>query len=528
MRLRTKLMIGPWVTAAMLLLSVLTSTGVFYRFADEAQSLQTQAGESEELLDQTQTGYGKLLAELYRTMTIIASVPEATIKQMRQRLPQDTGALTKNAHGVAEAIGNPEAAAATKAIDEASRRFVKAADMALDMGTVDANTGIAAMQSADAEQQKIAAAIGTLFNVSREHFTRAADVQRRRAQTLTLALGLLALLTAAIAVAVSAALKRRIVRDVQRVADTASRVAEGRLDRIALDDSDDEIGQLLRAQATMVDRLRDMVSQVGTSAGSIRTASAEVASGNTDLSQRTEQAAANLQRTASSMEQLTGSVRASADAAAQAQQLASSASDAAHRGGTVMNQVVSNMTDIAGSSRRIADIIGTIDSIAFQTNILALNAAVEAARAGEQGRGFAVVAGEVRSLAQRSASAAHEIKSLIGDSVQKVESGTGLVQDAGQTMQEIVASVQRVCDTIGEISLATREQSGGIGQVNGAMGELEQMTQQNAALVEQSAAAAESLREQALRLAQAVSGFKVDGHAGVASTTVADIESNPR
>jgi methyl-accepting chemotaxis protein len=272
----------------------------------------------------------------------------------------------------------------------------------------------------------------------------------------------------------------------------------------------DEAAELLRALDQMQESLRGVVGQVRDSADSIRTASAEVAAGNADLSHRTEHAASNLQQTASSMEQLTGTVRHSADAAAQANQLAGSASDVARRGGEVVEQVVATMEEIHVASNQIAEIIGTIDGIAFQTNILALNAAVEAARAGEQGRGFAVVAGEVRSLAQRSAHAAKEIKALIGASVDKVASGATLVADAGSTMKDIVASVQRVSDIIGEISAAAAEQSGGIGQVNAAVVQLDQMTQQNAALVEQGAAAAESLKEQAQRLAQAVSSFKLD------------------
>jgi methyl-accepting chemotaxis protein len=209
------------------------------------------------------------------------------------------------------------------------------------------------------------------------------------------------------------------------------------------------------------------------------------------------------------MEQLTGTVRQSADAAAQANQLAASAAEVAQRGGHVVSQVVTTMDAINASSKKISDIIGVIDGIAFQTNILALNAAVEAARAGEQGRGFAVVAGEVRSLAQRSAEAAREIKALIGNSVDKVETGSRLVTDAGSTMNEIVASVQRVTDIIGEITAASAEQSSGLGQINGAVTQLDQMTQQNAALVEESAAAAESLREQAGRLASLVSTFNL-------------------
>ena len=265
-------------------------------------------------------------------------------------------------------------------------------------------------------------------------------------------------------------------------------------------------GRTLRQSLLKVNAAIVSVSQ---SVGSIQTASSEIASGSGDLSQRTEQTASNLQQAATAMSQLTGSVRQSADSAATANQLASSAVAAAQRGGAVVQQVVTNMDEITTSSRKIADIIGTIDGIAFQTNILALNAAVEAARAGEQGRGFAVVASEVRSLAQRSAAAAREIKGLIGASVERVESGSRLVQEAGTTMAEIVAGIQRVSDIIGEISAATGEQSNGIGQINRTVVELDGMTQQNAALVEQSAAAAESLRDQAGALAQVIQAFRL-------------------
>ncbi len=266
---------------------------------------------------------------------------------------------------------------------------------------------------------------------------------------------------------------------------------------------------LLAAVAGMSNKLRGTVSAIRQATDSISTASTEIASGNQDLSTRTEHTASNLQQTASSMEQLTGTVRQSADAARQANQLASSAATAAQRGGNIVSQVVTNMDEINTASRKITEIIGVIDGIAFQTNILALNAAVEAARAGEQGRGFAVVAGEVRNLAQRSAQAAKEIKTLINASSEKVESGSKLVQDAGGAMREIVSGVQRVTDIIGEITAASAEQSSGIGQVNQAVTQLDQMTQQNAALVEESAAAAESLREQAGKLAEAVSQFRL-------------------
>ena len=291
----------------------------------------------------------------------------------------------------------------------------------------------------------------------------------------------------------------------------AARIAQGDLSMQIDTSRGDEFGDLMKSLAAMNESLGRMVHQVRQSTDSIATASAEIATGNNDLAQRTEQTSSNLQSTASSMDQLTTTVQQSADNARQASTLAANASSVAERGGAVVQQVVRTMEESNTSSKMIADIIGVIDGIAFQTNILALNAAVEAARAGEQGRGFAVVASEVRSLAQRSAEAAKEIKMLIGTSVDKVASGTKLVSDAGVTMSDIVQSVRKVADVIGEITAASNEQSSGIAHVNQAIGNLDQMTQQNAALVEESAAAAESLREQASQLAQAVSVFKTSG-----------------
>jgi methyl-accepting chemotaxis protein len=271
----------------------------------------------------------------------------------------------------------------------------------------------------------------------------------------------------------------------------------------------DEVAQIAEAFNGFAEKLQGIMREVNLSSGSISVAASEVAIGAQDLSQRTEQTASNLQQASSSIDGLTAAVRQTADSALTAQQLSVSASDAAGKGGEVMAQVVATMEQINTSSRRIADIIGTIDGIAFQTNILALNAAVEAARAGEQGRGFAVVAGEVRLLAQRSAEAAKEIKSLIQASVESVEAGSSQVQQAGAAMQEIVGGVQRVSDIIGEISAAAREQSEGIGSVNATVSQLDQATQQNAALVEESAAAAESLKDQARRLGETIAIFKV-------------------
>ncbi|MFN9708222.1 MAG: methyl-accepting chemotaxis protein [Burkholderiales bacterium] len=306
--------------------------------------------------------------------------------------------------------------------------------------------------------------------------------------------------------------RRSVKGPLQLAIQTTQAIASGDLSAPPIEaDSRDEIGLLLSSLGSMQHSLRQLVGSIRHSTDHISTASVEIATGNQDLGNRTEQTASNLQQATSSMDQLTNNVKQSADSARQANQLASSAAEVAARGGQVVSQVVSTMDEINASSKKISDIIGVIDGIAFQTNILALNAAVEAARAGEQGRGFAVVASDVRSLAGRSAEAAKEIKSLIGASVERVEIGSRLVEDAGSTMKEIVTSVQRVSDIISEISAAASEQSDGISQVNTSVLQLDQMTQQNAALVEQGAAAAESLRDQTKRLSQLLETFKLSG-----------------
>jgi len=291
--------------------------------------------------------------------------------------------------------------------------------------------------------------------------------------------------------------------------DVAQKVAAGELTCQVDVVGNDETSELQQALKDMTTSLSKTVGDVRAGTELISTASQEIASGNADLSARTESQASSLEETASSMEELTSTVKQNADNARQANQLAVTASSVAEKGGSVVSQVVETMGSIKDSSRKIYDIIGVIDGIAFQTNILALNAAVEAARAGEQGRGFAVVATEVRNLAQRSANAAKEIKELIGDSVEKVEAGSKLVDEAGQTMGLIVTSIKQVADIMGEITAATQEQSNGIEEVNQAIGQMDEMTQQNAALVEEAAAAAESMQEQAEKLAEAVSIFKL-------------------
>jgi methyl-accepting chemotaxis protein len=332
---------------------------------------------------------------------------------------------------------------------------------------------------------------------------------------------LVSVLSLVIVVLVGWWLTRSITRPLARALRVANTVAAGDLTSHIEVDSRDETGMLLQALKTMNDNLVKTVTAVRSGTETIGTASAEVAAGNLDLSARTEHQASSLEETASSMEELTSTVKQNADNARQANTLAEAASEVAQRGGRVIGEVVGMMGQINASAGKIADIIGVIDGIAFQTNILALNAAVEAARAGEQGRGFAVVATEVRSLAQRSAAAAREIKTLIDGSTQAVGAGSRLVDDAGSTMHEIVDSVRRVTDIIGEITLASVEQTAGIEQINEAVAQMDQVTQQNAALVEQAAAASASLREQAAMLTDTVSVFRVQAQhvaaAGLAS-----------
>ncbi|HEX8956711.1 MAG TPA: methyl-accepting chemotaxis protein, partial [Burkholderiaceae bacterium] len=330
------------------------------------------------------------------------------------------------------------------------------------------------------------------------------------ARSLMLGLGIVAVL-AGIAAAwwITRRLLKQLGGEPDYAAQIANQIASGDLQGTIDTDGSDHTS-LLVAMKTMRDSLVHIVAQVRVGTDTIATASGEIAAGNLDLSSRTEQQASSLEKTASSMEELTATVKQNADNARQANQLAASASEVALKGGAVVSQVVETMGSINESSKKIVDIISVIDGIAFQTNILALNAAVEAARAGEQGRGFAVVAAEVRNLAQRSAAAAKEIKALIDDSVEKVGIGSRLVGQAGTTMEEVVDSVRRVTDIMGEITAASQEQSAGIGQVNQAIIEMDSVTQQNAALVEQAASAARSLQDQAAEVANVVSIFKLD------------------
>jgi methyl-accepting chemotaxis protein len=396
------------------------------------------------------------------------------------------------------------AGAAQASLDETTRALAL-------LGTETFRPGAAAT-SADDFSKAMSRAIDAQFSLADTTMAqlqkmldeRAASQHAALVATLV-AMGMLFLTIGFFGVAIARSITGPIVEAVA----VAQRVAEGDLTVQVQGGGRHETGQLMNALSEMTQNLRTLVAEVSAGAHTVSDTSAQIAQGNLDLSQRTEEQASTLEETASSLEQLTATVTQNAQTAQQASQLAVGASDVARRGGEVVGQVVSTMTGISDSSKKIADIISVIDGIAFQTNILALNAAVEAARAGTEGRGFAVVAAEVRSLAQRSAAAAKEIKGLIGASVDQVDAGTRLVAAAGKTMEEIVSSVKQVTDLIAEIATASREQSSGIGQVNTAVTQMDQVVQQNASLVEEATAATESMKDQAGALLQTVSRFKL-------------------
>ena len=492
---------------------VLMASTMALRTGGQIALADQQLREQESKLHDAITWQGLTTANAARVLASVISSDPAVDAAMKPEIEATTARISEIQQRIDAAARGPDERAALDRIAEARKVYIAARDSARK-ARADGDAAAAQALLADKVKPAVTAYLAgqQAYVVLQQAHGNAvrAESGEQRMRTLWTAVGVMVLIVLGLGIG-TALLVRAICRPMDDLAAIARRIGDGDLDVEVDTRRGDEIGSVLQSLAAMRDALRGIVGQVRESAESIQVASAEVASGNTDLSQRTEQAASNLQQTAGSLEQLTGNVRQSADAAAQANQLAASASAVAQRGGAVVAQVVSTMDQINASSKRIADIIGTIDGIAFQTNILALNAAVEAARAGEQGRGFAVVASEVRSLAQRSAEAAREIKTLIGTSVDKVEAGARLVQDAGSTMGEIVASVQRVTDVIGEISAAAAEQSSGIASVNAAINSLDQMTQQNAALVEESAAAAESLRDQAHKLSQSMQVFRLSG-----------------
>ena len=507
MKLRTSLMLAPAVGSVVLLMCLAAFLWVMRDYEFKTKATHEAGAFDQQGIAAVQRSLAEAHVGLYRTMVVVGSLSDDDLKARRAALTQVSKESLSKADEVLSSAdaGSPDAKAFRASID----KFVKSADMAIDMASVDPNTGVAALQTADAEYKALYGHLSKLVEqVNHQAQANLAELDQSLFRQ-QMGIAIAGVLAGMAAFAFAWGMKQRIIRDISLAVVAADHVADGRFDQLVTVERDDEIGQLQSALAHMVKSLSQSITVVQDAALLIGQASSEIAAGNQDLSQRTESTASSLQETASSMGELTDTVRHTAESARSAHHLVEDASSAARKGGAVMVSVVANMGEIDTASRKINEIIGVIDGIAFQTNILALNAAVEAARAGEQGKGFAVVAGEVRSLAQRSASAAREIKSLISQSTERVEVGTRLVQEAGESMQAIVSGVERVTQIISEITQAASQEADGIGQVNQAVTRLDQMTQQNAALVEESAASAENLRQQAHSLSQVVSQFRL-------------------
>jgi len=512
MKLAHKLLLSPLIIAGIAILGV---AGLSWNSRDglaQIQSVNSARFEAEHAIGRAREELVQIRAEVFRTLTLVASnsIDEAAVKAVIK-------GLSDRAESISRQIGKGRSELPA---DFAREHFEKAAALvaqltkqaakSIDLSTMDPNVGIGSMRAAEDTYKLLEAELDAITKaVDGQVAEREARVTTRHGQ-VTLVLSLCLLGCTLVAVLATHRSQRHLTAEVGRACHLAERVAGGDLSTQIDSTRSDEIGQMIRSLNEMSRRLRDSIQTVQEATQNVGLASSEVAAGNTDLSQRTEKAASNLQMTVSALEVLSHNLHKTVESASLANELSVSACTVAKRGGDVVTQVVRTMDKINSSSGRIADIIGTIDGIAFQTNILALNAAVEAARAGEQGRGFAVVAGEVRSLAQHSTEAAREIKKLIGTSVGDIEAGSRLVVDAGKTMEEIVAGVQRVSDIIGEISDAANRQSQGFNQINSSIADLDGMTQQNAALVEQGAAAAESLRQQAERMAEVVRRFHLE------------------
>lgn len=505
MKIRSKMLLAPAVAIIMLVVMATFAVVMTWQLKQEITSFHDGALNQYE---SSLTASGRLFeanALAYRTLTWAENLSKEDLLAARKHTGEVVDAAAQQL-GI-DLKSTPAGATATLHADLS--KFAKTLDRAIELSAVGANDGIAMMRDAD----KLALLLGQEADQRVKLARASADglFNDASAAFQTVLWGVAAVLAVAVVVAAVTALwvARSLLGAVAQANAAATCLAGGDLSMDLRRQSDDELGDLLESLGHSVRSFRNALQTVQQTSNSIHTASGEVATGNNDLSMRTEQQASSLQQTAASMEQLTSTVQSSAASAREANKLAASATDVAVRGGVAVGEVVATMAQIQISSQRIAEIVGVIDSIAFQTNILALNAAVEAARAGEQGRGFAVVASEVRSLAHRSAQAAREIKGLIGASVERVSAGSSLVSAAGTTMSEIVSQIRRVSTLIAEIAGSANEQSAGIAQVNQAVTQLDQMTQQNAALVEQSSAAAESLKDQAQVLAEAVSAFKL-------------------
>lgn len=466
---------------------------------------------------------GQIHAEVYAKMAIMSSLDEKAIKDLVADIDSKVNAVGAE---VSKVQTDPAIKARVASILQIMARYKKAVTDAIDLGSMDPNTGVAAMQLASAEYAKLRAELAATVQALDAETSGSIQASKVANEKIMWAIGILFPLALLVVGVVSVVVARSVTMPLNQAVKIAQAVAAGKLD-VEIDiRSSDQIGQLLAALKDMSASLARVVGEVRSGTDQIVTASTEIASGNLDLSARTEQQAGSLEETAASMEELSTTVKQNADNAERANQLAMSASEVAREGDKAVEKVIETMASINASSRKIVDIISVIDGIAFQTNILALNAAVEAARAGEQGRGFAVVAAEVRNLAHRSTAAAKEINSLIVDSVGKVDAGSALVAQAGTTMAKIVERINNVTTIMLEITEASSEQSAGIAQVNQAIVEMDTVTQHNAALVEEAAAAAAALQEQAGNLARVVSVFEL-GNAASAPRSMSLTKSQP-
>ncbi|HEX7890442.1 MAG TPA: methyl-accepting chemotaxis protein [Ramlibacter sp.] len=515
MRIWHKILIAPALAIVFLLGFGAIAYGVVMQQNRALDDLAKKRLEGVSTAMDVQHDLSEVHAGVYRLFTWIANLQEDQVKKAvaEQRIKVDAIAAELTRFRALPHLTDNERQTIDGVLPMVAK-YRKLAEDAIDLSTGDVSTGAMLMQSADRQYQSVVKSMEDLIllqkKLAQDDYDAASSASRAAVVLLV------SILVAAVAASIAAALlmSRAIVRPLHVAIRSAQRIAKGDLTNDVKVRGKDETGDLLHALSEMTQNLRSLVGEVAGGAHMVADTSAQIAQGNQDLSQRTEEQASTLEETASSMEELTSTVSLNAQNARQASQLAIGASDVARKGGQVVGQVVTTMNGISESSRKISEIIGVIDGIAFQTNILALNAAVEAARAGEQGRGFAVVAAEVRNLAQRSAGAAKEIKTLIGESVNKVDNGAKLVDAAGKTMEEIVGSVKKVSDLIAEIAAASEEQDAGIQQVNTAVTQMDQVVQQNASLVEEAAAATESMKVQAASLLQMVSRFQlVEGQA---------------
>jgi methyl-accepting chemotaxis protein len=524
-----KLRIGPKLLLApglVLVLLMFLSGAAYYGMVRQNASLENMVQVRAARLKATAdvTGDTKFAhANIYQLLAWInGSFAPARLNALIADITRKHNSIASQLAALA-AISDPAERKLVDASINSLAAYRKSVKETIELAQVDQSIATNSMQKAEKEFVALGSQLAELSTLEKALSESAYSAARAEFRTLSLAMAALVLLSIALSMLATFLVRRAMLADIRAISDVVAELAQGRLTTGAGSDGRDEIADTSRALDSTIGTLNTALRSILSSVRSIDTASQEIATGNLDLSTRTEMQAGSLEQTASAMETLTLAVKENANNARLATELAASAATLAASGGKAVDRAVSTMESIKASSRKIVEIIGVIDGISFQTNILALNAAVEAARAGEQGRGFAVVASEVRTLAQRSAAAAKEIKSLIAASVAIIDGGSASVNEAGSSMGNIVASVQQVNDIIARISVASSEQADGIAEVNHAVGQMDDMTQQNAALVEQAAAAA-SLHEQTINLAQAVSIFKIEGNDAVPSDAQAEPE----